>query len=91
MSDRISLIQTCLEAALSPVQLDIHDDSAAHAGHAGAAHHGGGHFSVLIVSEAFVGKSQVQRHQLVYRALGTLMQSDIHALNIKALTPDEIS
>jgi BolA family transcriptional regulator, general stress-responsive regulator len=90
MNARIDTIRAALETALSPLQLEVRDDSAAHAGHAGAIQHGGGHFSVLIVSDAFSGKTQVQRHQLVYRALGTLMQTDIHALIIKALTPEEI-
>jgi BolA protein len=88
MSDRVEKIRATLEAALSPTQLDIVDDSAAHAGHAGALS-GGGHFSAFIVSEAFEGKSPVQRHQLVYRALGELMHADIHALSIKAYTPSE--
>lgn len=90
MSTREDLIRSALEAELSPLSLDVRDDSAAHAGHAGAIQHGGGHYSVHIVSEAFAGKTQVQRHQMVYRALGTLMQSDIHALIIKASTPEEI-
>lgn len=90
MSTREDLIRSALEAELTPLSLQVRDDSAAHAGHAGAIQHGGGHYSVHIVSEAFAGKTQVQRHQMVYRALGTLMQSDIHALIIKASTPEEI-
>ncbi|CAL1240076.1 BolA family protein [Candidatus Methylocalor cossyra] len=89
MNDRVEKIRTALQRALHPVQLEIIDDSAAHAGHPGAALSGGGHFSTLIVSEAFNGKSTVQRHQLVYQALGELMRTDIHALAIKALTPAE--
>jgi BolA protein len=90
MNERIDRIRTSLESALTPSVLEIHDDSAAHAGHAGSAQHGGGHYSVLIVSPVFAGKTQVQRHQMVYRALGSLMQTDIHALIIKAHTPDEV-
>ncbi|MFM8486501.1 MAG: BolA family protein [Bacteroidota bacterium] len=60
-----------------------------YAGHAGAIQSGGGHFSVFIVAEAFGGKTMVQRHQMVYRALGDLMKTDIHALMIKALIPGE--
>lgn len=90
MSERIDRIRASLEAELTPTALEIHDDSAAHAGHAGAAQHGGGHYSVLIVSSLFAGKTLVQRHQMVYRALGSLMQTDIHALIIKASTPDEV-
>lgn len=91
MSDRVEKIRSVLQEALTPVQLDIGDDSAAHAGHAGAMQSGGGHFSTFIVADAFEGKSQVQRHQMVYRALGDLMQTDIHALIIRALTPTEFS
>ena len=91
MSDRVDRIRTILQEALTPVQLEIVDDSAAHAGHAGAMQSGGGHFSAFIVAEAFDGKTQVQRHQMVYRALGDLMRTDIHALIIKALTPNELT
>lgn len=90
MNERIDRIRNCLESELTPSVLEIHDDSAAHAGHAGSAQHGGGHYSVLIVSSLFAGKTQVQRHQMVYRALGSLMQTDIHALIIKAHAPDEV-
>jgi BolA protein len=90
MSQRVEMIRAALQQGLSPVRLDITDDSAAHAGHAGAMS-GGGHFTALIVSEAFAGKSPVQRHQLVYRTLGDLMQTEIHALSIKAYTPSEYS
>ncbi len=91
MSERVDRIRTALQSALQPERLDIVDDSAAHAGHAGALQSGGGHFSAYIVADAFAGKSAVQRHQLVYKALGELMQTDIHALAIKALAPDELS
>jgi BolA protein len=89
MIDRVEKIRTRLEEVLAPLHLQITDDSAAHAGHAGAIASGGGHFSALIVSAAFEGKSAVQRHQLVYRALGDLMRTDIHAFSIKAFTPLE--
>ena len=88
MSERVEKIRTALDAALNPEVLEIFDDSAAHAGHAGAMS-GGGHFSAVIVAEAFEGKSAVQRHQQVYRALGGLMGADIHAFSIKAYTPSE--
>lgn len=90
MSERVEKIRATLEAALRPVRLEIVDDSAAHAGHAGARS-GGGHFSALIVSETFEGQSPVRRHQMVYAALGELMRADIHALSIKAYTPSEFS
>lgn len=76
-------------AALHPQVLEIHDDSAAHAGHAGAAG-GAGHFSVLIVSEVFAGLSRVKRHEQVYRQVGDLLPHPVHALSIKALTPQEL-
>ncbi|MBM3114669.1 BolA family protein [Jeongeupia naejangsanensis] len=74
---------------LAPEALDVHDDSAAHAGHAGAAA-GGGHFDVLIVSDAFAGLNSLARHRKVYALLGDLMPHRIHALSLKALTPDEL-
>ncbi|MCK4493012.1 MAG: BolA family transcriptional regulator [Methylococcales bacterium] len=81
-------IQQKLNSALSPQLLEVLDNSAAHAGHAGAKK-GGGHYHVTIVSETFEGRTLVQRHQLIYQALGTMMQHDIHALGINALTPSE--
>lgn len=89
MSNRIETIRSVLQEALAPLRLDIVDDSAAHAGHSGAMQSGGGHYSAYIVSEAFAGKSLVQRHQMVYQALGDLMKTDIHALMIRAHTPTE--
>jgi BolA protein len=76
-------------AALAPLSLDISDDSAAHAGHAGAAPGGNTHWSVAIVSRAFEGKPTVARHRMVYAALGELMNNPIHALQIRALAPGE--
>jgi len=76
-------------AALSPVSLEVTDDSAAHAGHAGAAPGGNTHWSVAIVSRAFEGKPTVARHRMVYAALGELMNNPIHALQIRALAPGE--
>lgn len=75
-------------AGLAPVRLELIDDSALHAGHAGARD-GGGHFRLLIVSEAFAGKTTVKRHRMVFDALDELMRSRIHALSIQSLTPDE--
>jgi BolA protein len=86
-SERIEKIRQVLTARLAPVELVIQDDSAAHAGHAGARE--GGHFSVLVVSEQFAGRTRLQRHQLVYAAVADLMRSDIHALSIQARTPQE--
>ena len=75
-------------AGLKPLRLDLIDDSARHAGHAGAAS-GGGHYGLLIVAQEFAGRSMLARHRLVYDALGELLRSEIHALSIRALTPDE--
>ena len=88
-SQRVAMLRERLEAALSPQDLEIVDESRKHAGHAGAAD-GRGHFDVLIVAEAFSGKGLLERHRLVYAAVGDAMQTDVHALSIRALTPDEL-
>lgn len=77
-----------LRRALDTDVIELVDDSHLHAGHAGARD-GRGHFRVRIVSPRFAGLRTLQRHQLVYGSLGELMQTDIHALNIAALTPEE--
>ena len=87
MSDRAALIEQRLRAALDPARLAIVDDSAAHAGHAGARE--GGHFTVHIVATAFAGKTPIQRHRLVHAAVADLMRREIHALSIRAWTPEE--
>jgi BolA protein len=81
-------IKQFLNDALKPELLEIIDNSAAHAGHAGARS-GGGHYHVTVVAEVFEGKSLVQRHQLIYQALGDLLKQQIHALGINALSPSE--
>ena len=86
--ERITRMRALLEAALVPARLAITDDSHRHAGHAGSKS-GQGHFSVAIVSAAFAGKSLPARHRLVYAALGDMLQADIHALSIRAQSPDE--
>ncbi|NUS39111.1 MAG: BolA family transcriptional regulator [Lysobacter sp.] len=78
-----------LVQAFAPVALEIVDDSHRHAGHAGARD-GRGHFGVDIVSEAFAGMAPLARHRAVYAALGDMMATDIHALSIRARSPDEI-
>lgn len=88
MTDRVAAIRQRLQAQFAPAALDIVDDSARHAGHAGARD-GRGHFKVRIVSEMFAGKRTVERHRMVYAALGDLMQTDIHALSVTALCPQE--
>jgi len=88
-SDRVEMIETRLRAAFAVEHVEIEDESHKHAGHPGAAE-GGGHFRVLVVSPAFAGKNRMQRHRLVYDAMGDAMRNDvIHALSIRALTPDE--
>lgn len=83
-------IRQRLEAHFAPVELLIKDQSHLHAGHAGAQD-GRGHFEIQIVAEAFAGKSRIERHRSVYAVLADLLQSDIHALRIKALAPTERS
>jgi len=75
-------------AALSPVVVDLADDSAEHVGHAGAAA-GGGHFSLVIVSKDFSGLSRLARHRAVLERVGDLIPHPVHALAIRAYTPDE--
>jgi BolA protein len=76
-------------AALEPESVVLDDDSAQHKGHAGAAS-GGGHFRLTLVSPKFRNLSTLARHRLVYEAMGELMQREIHALSITALTPEEL-
>ena len=76
-------------AFLEPLRIEVVDDSALHAGHAGAGE--GGHYRLLIVSSRFAGKTTLQRHRIIYDALGELMRSRIHALSIRSLTPEEAS
>ena len=81
-------IRAALERALSPLALELVDDSARHAGHAGAR--GGRHFQLALVATAFRGRSQLERHRLVYAALAPLFENGaLHALNISARTPEE--
>ena len=91
---RIALIESRLTSALAPQSVAVRDDSAQHAGHAGAA--AGGHYTVTIVAGAFAGKPQNHaaikaRHRLVYDALADVMQRGIHALAIMAYTPEEFA
>jgi BolA protein len=76
-------------AALEPESLTLEDESAQHKGHAGAAS-GGGHFRLTLVSPKFSNLSTLARHRLVYETMGELMQRDIHALSITALSPEEL-
>jgi BolA protein len=90
MSDpRLARIRERLEAALGPADITIEDESAMHAGHAGAAS-GGGHYRVRIVSDKFQGHKLVTRHRLVYDSVHDMMHKEIHALAITALAPSEV-
>jgi BolA protein len=86
--DRVEWIERTLRHALNPAHLTIEDESALHAGHAGARS-GGGHFRVVVVAEAFKGQTQVTRQRTVYAALGSAMGAEIHALALTTLTPEE--
>ena len=86
--NRIEMIREKLNTALSPESLEIVDRSHEHAGHEGAKG-GGGHFDVIIVAEAFRNMNTVLRHRAVYDALGDVMRTEIHALSIRAYTPEE--
>ncbi len=83
-------IQQKLTSAFQPLRLEIEDDSARHAGHAGANSAGESHFNVVIESQAFVGAPKVARQRMVYRALAEELSGPLHALSVKALAPGEI-
>jgi BolA protein len=90
MNDRIDRMRQNINDRLSPSQCEIEDESALHAGHAGAAS-GGGHYRIRLVSDKFTGLSRLARHRLVYDCLGDMMHREIHALAITALAPVEIN
>ena len=85
-TNRLTRIRSLLESAFLPQELQIRDDSHLHEGHAGARE-GKGHYAVWIVSKAFENRRQIERHQMVYAALGEMMKTDIHALSISAEPP----
>lgn len=87
--ERAKEIEKRLATALKPETIGVEDESHLHEGHVGARD-GRGHYRVLIISEAFDGKTPLQRHRMVYAALGDLMRTDIHALAIDAWSPDEL-
>jgi len=86
--DRAEIIRATLEEVLGAEHIHIVDDSALHAGHLGAQG-GGGHYRVVVVSARFEGLSRVAAQRLVYQALGELMTTDIHALEMRTLTPEQ--
>jgi len=85
---RRARIEASLRSHFTPIECVLNDESHLHRGHAGAQG-GKGHFRVRLVSAAFIGKAPLARHRLVYGALAELMETEIHALSIEALTPDE--
>jgi BolA protein len=87
--EAVAQLRSALEHALAPRSLEIIDDSARHAGHAGAR--SGGHYRVTLVADAFRGRSRLERHRLVYAAVAPLMSGSVHALNIIARSPEESS
>jgi BolA protein len=86
--ERRARIESRLRERLAALHVAVVDESAQHAGHAGAAG-GGGHFRAVIVAAAFEGKSLVERQRLVYGALAEMMQGEIHALAMQTLTPEQ--
>ena len=78
-----------LNSALSPMRIDLADDSEQHRGHGGYNPAGESHFSLRIESAAFAGKNRVERQRMIYAALGDLMQAQVHALSIKTTAPGE--
>jgi BolA family transcriptional regulator, general stress-responsive regulator len=89
MSQVAARMRSKLEAALMPSLLEIDDDSAKHAGHAGARPGGESHFSVRIVSAVFAGKSRVDRQRLVHGVLADELAGPVHALALRLKAPDE--
>ena len=82
-------IETLLREAFAPTRLDVINDSARHHGHAGDDGSGESHFTVVIESEAFAGKSRLDRQRLVNRALGDIPGKRVHALAVRAFAPGE--
>jgi BolA protein len=78
-----------LTVAFAPTRLEIQDDSARHAGHAGASASGESHFNVVIEAQAFEGAAKVARQRMVYRTLAEELAGSLHALSVKALAPGE--
>ncbi len=86
--DRVAMIEQLLSGAFEPIEMLVKDQSHLHAGHVGARS-GKGHFDVKIMSDKFAGQSRIARHRMVYDALGSFIDSDIHALSINAISPSD--
>lgn len=82
-------IRSKLEAAFTPVRLEVIDNSDKHAGHSGAREGGESHFTVMLTAAAFTGASRVQRQRKVYAVLADELASQVHALSLKVLAPGE--
>ncbi|WP_149538964.1 BolA/IbaG family iron-sulfur metabolism protein [Siccirubricoccus phaeus] len=89
MPSRAERLAAALEAAFPPAEVRVADDSARHAGHAGAAPGGETHFSVLVVSPAFAGMSRLARSRAAHAALAAEFGGGLHALSLRLLTPEE--
>ncbi|MCO6415408.1 BolA/IbaG family iron-sulfur metabolism protein [Siccirubricoccus sp. KC 17139] len=89
MPSRAERLATALEAAFPPAEVRVADDSAQHAGHAGAAPGGETHFSVLVISPAFAGMSRLARSRAAHAALAAEFGGGMHALSLRLLTPEE--
>lgn len=89
MSQVAERIRHKLTTALAPERLEVIDQSAQHAGHSGAREGGESHFDVVIVAQAFAGKSRVARQREVYAVLKAELDGPVHALAVKALAPGE--
>jgi BolA protein len=86
---RVERIKARLEKAFAGARVSVQDDSARHAGHPGARD-GAGHYVVRIETQQFAGRSRLERHRLVYEALAEMLPREIHALNIEAVSPEEV-
>jgi BolA family transcriptional regulator, general stress-responsive regulator len=84
--ERIERMRQCLQTEFHPARLEIADESHLHIGHPGAST-GLGHFAVIIEAEAFRGRNPLERHRMIYQALGDMMRTDIHALRLTARPP----
>jgi len=90
MNQRMDKMRSLLVATFAPLECQLEDESHLHAGHAGAAS-GAGHYKLRLISERFTGLNRVARHRLVYDCLRDMMSSEIHALNIVAIAPSEMT
>jgi BolA protein len=86
--DRRARLEAALQEAFAPDSIEVTDESHRHRGHPGAAS-GGGHFRVVLVSDRFEGRTRIERHRMVYEALGDWMGSEIHALALETRSPSE--